>query len=228
MLLRKNENDILYMTQKKQSKNRAISSVKKIIEERVESITGDQLTVYNQAHELVMQAFHACMVRDVIKEYRYQRAEKVRSYNAINTLSHVALENYALLQLWKLFDQKNSVFHVWYAVQHLPHKNLQVWLDEQIKLIEKDINNLSAWRHGFVGHRSEIAHFAPEEFEEKFKDTRGGEDRIKSFLLFLLCQMKFEIYRIEIHKTMEGLSLELRGYAEFLQKEKNEVLKQYE
>jgi len=202
--------------------------VKKLIKNKIEEITKNQVEIYRQTHELIMPAFHACMARDVIKDYRYQRESKTRSYNIINSFSHVALENYALLQLWKLFDKENSDVHVYWAMEHMPHQSLKDWFDIEINKIKQDINYLSAWRHNFVGHRTEIAHFAPEEFEKKFKGFRGSEDRIKSFLLFFLCRMKFEMQQIEVHKTMEELSLQLKGFAEFLHKEKEDVLKQYE
>jgi len=191
-------------------------------------IIRDQTKLYSEFKDLVMQVFQSCMVRDVVKEYRYKRAQKTRSYNAITTFSHVALENYTISQLWKLFDKKNSVLDIYFVVKIMPYEALKDWFKTQYKKVEDDVKNLSGWRHNLVGHRSGIGYFTPEEFEKKFKNLYKSEQEIKSFLLFFLCQMKFEMQRIEIHKTMEELSSELKGYATFLQKEKSKVFKIYE
>lgn len=201
--------------------------VKKLVKDRVRATINDQTRLYKQLYDLIMQAFHACMARDVVKDYRYKRASKTESYNTINSFSHVALENYALLQLWKLFDKKSSL-NVASVVEYFPHEALKNWFNRKIKKLEKDINYISAWRGNFIGHRSEIAQFAPEQFEKKFEGFRGSEERIKSFLLNLLCQIKFEMHRIETRKTMEELTLSLKGFAEFLQEDKDKVLKKYE
>ncbi len=198
---------------------------KELIKRRVASTISDQNKIYKQVYDLVMQAFHVCMVRDVVKDYRYKRASKHKEYNAINSFSHVALENYAILQLWKLFD-KGSALNVHSVVDNMPHPELKKWFKVEIGKIKSDIDYISAWRGNFVGHRSEIALFAPEEFEEKFKDIRNSEPRIKEFLLNLLCRMKFEMHRIETHKTMEELSVGLKGFAELLQRDKDKVLKE--
>jgi hypothetical protein len=197
----------------------------KELKKRVANVTEDQLKVYEHTKELVLQAFHSCMVRDIVKENRYKRAAEKRSYNAINSFSHVALENYALLQLWKLFDEKNSVFNVRYAVEHMPHPALKSWFTKEIGLIKNDIEYVCAWRHNFVGHRSEIVHFAPEEFQKAFSGVTDSEPRVKEFLLNLLCKMKLEMQGIPMEKTMVELCLELQGYATFLQDEKVKALK---
>ena len=202
-------------------------SVKKIIEEKVAKVVNDQTKVYDQTHELIIQVFSACMVRDVVREYRFQREYKTKSYNIINSFSHTALENYAIIQLWKLFDEKNSVLNAKHVVECLPHPDIKLWFNAEYAKIKTDVDRLSAWRGGLVAHRSEIGHFAPEEFEKKFKDLRGSEDGIKSFLLHFLCEIKFEMQQTERHKTMEQLSVELRKFAGFLNREKEKVLKEF-
>ena len=198
---------------------------KEILKNKVNLITGNQVGIYNEAYKLIMQAFHTSMIRDKMRDYRYKRASKRKEYNAITAFSHVALENYAILQLWKLFDKKHSVFNVWYIVKNIPNKDLKNWFNVEIKEVQKDINNVSVWRHNFIGHRSEIGHFSPREFEEKFGDIKGSERRLKPFLLLLLCQIKLEIWRIPVHRTMEELCKELSNYADFIHKEKTKVLK---
>lgn len=199
--------------------------LKKAIKDRSETITNNQLKVYKKIYKLIMQSFHASMVRDVMRDYRYLKATKTKSYNAINSFSHVALENYVILQLWKLFDKKNSVFHVWDVVNYISHKSLKSWFNIEIKKIDKDIRCFSAWRGSFTSHRSKIGYFAPKEFEKKFKDLRKSEQNLRSFLLLFLCKIKFEMQQIEIHKTMKKLYLELQEYSKFLQSEKSKVLK---
>ncbi|MBU2579633.1 hypothetical protein KKF19_01575 [Patescibacteria group bacterium] len=197
----------------------------KNLKNKIDLITNNPVRIYKEAHELIMQAFHSSMIRDKMRDYRYKRASKRKEYNAITSFSHVALENYAILQLWKLFDKNNSVFNVWYIVKNIPNKDLKSWFNVEIKKIQEDIDYISAWRHNFVGHRSEIGYFSPEEFEEKFKNIKGSESRLKQFLLFFLCQIKFEMQRIPIHQTKEELAKQLKGYAVFINKEKVKVLK---
>ena len=193
-----------------------------------EMIIKDQEKLYSEFKGLVMQTFYSCMARDVVKEYRYKRASKTKSYNAINTFSHVALENYTISQLWKLFDKKNSVLDVYFVIKKMPYPSLKEWFKIELNKVEDDVKNLSIWRHNLVGHRSGLGYFTPEEFEEKFTNISESEVKIKGFLLSILCQIKFEMQRIEIHKTMEELTGELKSYASFLDVEKDKVLKEYE
>jgi len=197
---------------------------KKIWEEKEQSIIQDQVGLYNQAQELILKAIHVCIIRDVMKEYRFGRAEKFREYNVVTTFSHVALENLAIQQLWKLFDKKKSVFHVWYVVKYMPHPKLKYWFKEQIKIIKPDIEYLSAWRNNFVAHWSKIAHFTPAEFEKKFEKVRGSEKRIKKFLLNLLCQMKFEMHRNSKEEQMKVFLDGLEDYRSFVENARDEIL----
>ena len=141
------------------------------------------------------------------------------------TFSHVALENYAIQQLWKLFDKKNSVFDVWHLVEHMPHSNLKTWFQVEIKSIDQSLKNLEAWRHNMVSHRSDIGHMDPDEFEQKFPDRFKHEERIREFLLDLICQMKFEMQRTSTQKTREKFIQGLDSYKRFVLKEKKKVMK---
>lgn len=203
------------------------SYIKTSLLEREKEITQDPVGFHSQFKDLVLKAFQACIVRDVIGRYRYGRAEKLQEYNVITTFSHVALENYALLQLCKLFDEK-SVYNVWYVPKCVPYPELKKWFDEQIRIIEPDISYLSAWRGNFVGHRSAAGHFAPRQLEEKFNVNQDSEKRVKEFLLNLLCRINFEIYRCPVEETKEVLLAVLYDYKRFVLEDKEKVLLSYD
>lgn len=188
------------------------------------SIRGDQIALYSQTEELVLQAMYACIVRDVMREYRYRRAETLRKYNVVATFSHVALANYALQQLWKLFDRKNSTLHVWYIVKHMPHPDLKVWFNWRIQELEPDIKYLSTWRGNAVAHRSAIGLFAPKEFEKKFEGQRGSEERIRQFLLDFLCEMRFQMYRTSGEEQMRIFKEILTDYRRSVESDRDEIL----
>ena len=102
---------------------------KKDRQDKIGRVLADQVKVYSEIHEIIMQAFRVGMVRDSIRDFRYLRASKMKEYNEVMSQSHVALENHAISQIWKLFDKTNSVFNVWYVVKNMPHKELFTWLD---------------------------------------------------------------------------------------------------
>jgi len=191
------------------------------------SVQDDQTSLYSQFEDLVLQALYSCIVRDAVKEYRYQRAEALQKYNAIATFSHVALENYALLQLWKLFDRQSSTMHVWYVAKHMPHPELTTWFDARVNDLKSDIKYLSAWRHNFVGHRSAVGHFAPNEFDHIFKNERGNEERVRQFLLDFLCEMKFHMYRTSREEQSLIFKEILIGYRRFAEGDRDEVMQKY-
>lgn len=192
-----------------------------------ESVKSDQVSLYAQFEELALQALYACIVRDVMKEYRHRRAETLRKHGTIATFSHVALENYALLQLWKLFDKENSTMHVWYVVEHMPHSGLRVWFDVRINELEPDIKYLSAWRHNAVGHRSSIGHFAPHEFEKRFENEQDNEVRVRKFFLDFLCEMRFQMYRTSREEQMRIFQEILISYRRLVEGDRDEMLKNY-
>lgn len=193
-----------------------------------ESIKSDQISLYSQFENLVLQALYSCIVRDVMKEYRHRRAETLREYNTIATFSHVALENYALLQLWKLFDKENSTMHVWYVMEHIPHPDLKTWFDVRIKKLRSDIKYLSAWRGNFVGHRSAIGHFAPREFNKIFENEQDNEERVRQFLLDFLCEMRFQIHRTSREEQMQIFREVLIDYRRLVESNRDEMLKSYD
>ena len=195
---------------------------------REKSIREDQVSLYSQFEELALQALYACIVRDVMKEYRYRRAETLRKYNTITTFSHVALANYALQQLWKLFDQNNSTMHVWYVVEYMPHSDLKAWFVRCIKELELDIKYLSTWRGNASAHRSAIGHFAPQELDRKFEGEQDNEGRIRQFLLDFLCEMRFQIYRTSRKEQMQIFQEVLVDYRRLVESDCDEVLHKYD
>lgn len=196
--------------------------------DREKSVQSDQVSLCSQFEDLVFQALNTCIARNIMKEYRYRRAETLRKYNTVATFSHVALENYALLQLWKLFDKENSTMHVWYAVEHLPHPDLRTWFDARIQELEPDIKYLSAWRHNAVGHRSAIGHFAPRELDKKFEGEQDNEERVRQFLLDFLCEMRFQIYRTPREEQMRIFREVLASYRRLVENDRDEILHKYD
>ncbi len=193
----------------------------------IETIKQDQYKIYLQALDLICQALHVCIVRDVIREDRYRREEALQQYNIVVTISHVSLENYAIQQLWKLFDKKSSVFNLWNIVENIPHTDLKIWFDNEIKKIEDDITNLNAWRHNVISHRSEIGHSAFEEFQMKFPNRFKYEEKIKDFLLNFLSQAKFYIDRTLSTETKGELTKSLENYKQLVIRDKKKVLIKY-
>ena len=206
---------------------RQTNQIKTTWRDKEKSVQSDQVSLYTQTEELVLQALYSCIVRDVMKEYQYQRAEAFRKYNVVATFSHVALANYALQQLWKLFDQENSTMHVWYVVKHMPYLDLKTWFDLRIKELEPDIKYLSAWRHNAVGHRSAIGHFAPREFEKKFEGEQVNEERIRLFLLDFLCEMRFQMYRTSKEEQKQIFREILTDYQKLVENDRDEILQKY-
>lgn len=196
--------------------------------QKLKAIEGNQMNIYSEAFELIHQALYACIVRGVIKEDRYRRAEARKEYNVIMSMSHVALENYAIQQLWKLFDKKNSVFNVWHIVENMPHPDLKTWFQGEIEKLKDDIVHLSVCRHNMVGHRSAIYHLTPQEFDKKFSNWFEREERLKTFLIDLLCQMKFEMQRVQTQKTKDELVTDLKNYKRYIISVKEKVLTKYE
>jgi len=190
-------------------------------------IEKDQTKLYLKAFDLIHEALHACIVRDLVKEFRYERAERLRTYNVIATFSHVALENYAIQQLWKLFDKNNSVFNVWHVVENMPHPGLKEWFKVEINKIKGSLRNLEVWRQNFVGHRSEEGHLVPNEIEQKFPNRNQHEIILKDFLIDLLCQMKFEMQGKPTENTKKNLLEGLQGYKRFVIDDKGKIFKSY-
>lgn len=201
------------------------NQTKRVVKHRKEGILQDQMGVYGGLLALVEEALHARIISDAVWKYRWERVARAGVGNSIVSFSQVALENFTIQQLWKLFDQKNSVFNIWYIAEHLPHPALLKWLESNIKKIQNDIGLISEWRHVMVGHRAEAGYFAPDEYQKKFTDARSSEKRMQDFLLDFLCQIKFETQRIPIEQTMEGLRFGLMGFESHIKNGMAEIFK---
>jgi hypothetical protein len=201
------------------------TQAKKVATQSRENIMQDQLRVYSKLFSLVEQALHARIVSDAMWRYRWERVGRTRAGNSVISFSQVALENFAVQQLWKMFDRKNSVFHVWYVAECLPHPSLLKWVDDNVARIQKDVKLINEWRHVVVAHRGEVSHYASGEYDKKFTEGRASEKRMQDFLLDFLCQIKFEMQGIPVKKTMEGLKGGLTGFGEFIRNQMTETFK---
>lgn len=206
------------------------SQIKTIIKKRKDDILRNPETVYYKLLELVEQAIHARIVTDAIWKYRWEQIARTGIFNTIVTFSHVALENFTVLQLWKLFDQKNSVFHVWDAAKYLNKPTLTAWLNNKIteKQIQEDIKIIDEWRHVAIGHRSEVGYYAPDEHQKKFITGRSSEKRLQDFLLDFLCQIRLETQKVSINQTMEGLRIGIMRFEAHIKNEMKKIFKDYD
>ncbi|MBI2610081.1 hypothetical protein HYW53_02805 [Candidatus Giovannonibacteria bacterium] len=204
------------------------TQIKEEVKQRKNEIFRDQEKLYSRFSELVEQVIHARIIADAMWKFRHDRGIKTGFGNSVISFSHVALENFVVLQLFKLFDRKYSVFNVWDVAQNLTHPNLLIWLEEKFVTIKKDFDLISEWRHVIVGHRGETGYFVSEEFEKKFTEARISEKRLRDFLLEFLCQIKFEMQRIKTRKTMEGFNFRIDSFGSYIKKEMAETFKYFE
>lgn len=202
------------------------NSQKNFLKQKRNSVMQDQLKVYNNFFELVEQVLHSRIVADAVWKYRWDRVAKTGEGNSIITFSQVALENFTIQQLWKLFDKKNSVFNVWYVAENLPYPKLLIWLNKNIKNVKLDLDLISEWRHIAVGHRSEVMHFISEQYQDKFKEGRLSEKRLQDFLFNFLSHMKFEIQHIPVEKTLEELRIAMDAFEHYIRSSIKEVYKE--
>lgn len=174
-------------------------------------IIKDPLKVYEEIHKLIIQAFYVEFVRQKTKERRY-KLRVAKNRNSIDFFSHVALENYSIIQLWKLFDHK-SIFNTREVIKYVPYTDLKSWFDEEIKSIAGDIKNLDIWRHNFVGHRLEFGYFAPEVFERRFKNINEIiNQKIQPFLIMFLFKLRSEVKNITFQTSISEIMKELSEF----------------
>jgi len=205
------------------------SQIKTIIKKRKDNIIQDPEKAYFKLLELVEQAMHARIIADAIWKYCWDRVSRTGGQNLVVRFSQVALDNFTVLQLWKLFDRK-SVFHVWDVAEYLNKPNLTAWLNNKIaeKQIQEDIKIIDEWRHVAIGHRSEVGYFAPDVHEKKFTTGRSSEKRLHDFLLDFLCQIRLELRQTPVAETMEGLRMGLMGFEAHIKNEMKKVFKDYD
>src|SRR3989344_120582 len=139
-------------------------------------------TIFNQYKKLVIDVFKVNYTLEFVKKYRHRRN------NTFCEVTHVALENFYLLLLWKLFDKKRSKMSVYDVIQNQEFKN---FFDSEIKKIEDEKKALNDWRNRVVCHYDITVHFDFKHFESKFKtrDRKKDMKKIESFLFKFLCQL---------------------------------------
>ena len=160
---------------------------------------GDLNKILNEYKDLVIQIFQIGYIREITKDYRYKRAEKFQSYNAFNTTTHVALENFYLLLLWKMFDETNSKLTVYDIKTETKDRNFIKWFNEKIKEIkkenkedeDKEVDILRRWRNKVIGHRDISVHFNHKLIESEFPLNDEKVEKLKFFLLEFLCQLDY-------------------------------------
>lgn len=201
------------------------TKAKTIAQRRKNDIMQDQMRVYSDLLALVEQALHARIIADALWKYRWDRVARTGVGNSVVSFSQVALENFAVLQLWKLFDSQ-SVFNVWYVAEYLPHPALSKWLENNFARVKSDVKLIEEWRGSAVAHRGAVVHYASDEYEKKFTEGRISEKRLHDFLLEFLCQIKFEMQRVPIEQTMEEFRLGLEGFEHHVNKCMKEIFKE--
>lgn len=196
---------------------------KKIAKLKERNLINDRELCYLKLRELVEEILRARIIADAIWKHKLERAVQTGFHNPIISFSQVALENFTVQQLWKLFDRK-SVFNVWYVAEHLS-PTLVMWLKKDMALIENDRKLIEEWRHIVIGHRSLVGYFAPDEHQKKFINARTSEKRLQNFLLDFLCQIKFETQQISLQQTMEELNFRLTSFEDHIKSEMPKVFK---
>ena len=130
--------------------------------------------IFDEYKKLVIHVFQVDYICKFARNYRYKIAEKSKSYNIFNEITHVALENFYLLLLWKLFDQKRSKMSVYGIYDTIPDKQFKKFFSAEIEKVADEIEALDKWRNRVVCHRDITVHFDHKSFESKFK-TRNKE-----------------------------------------------------
>ena|SRR3989344_3719189 len=171
--------------------------------------------ICEEMHKLFTQALCAEMVRQN-EEGTLQEA--IKKQDNVKLFSYTALQNYTILQFWKLFDPK-SIFNVNEVIKLMDKQKLTYWFDEKINLIKGDIKNLEIWRHNLVGHRSEFGYLYPEKFEEKFKDVNDTiKNNIIPFFVGFLHEMMPKIENVPLMQIVEKLRKEHTEFLKSLQR----------
>jgi hypothetical protein len=139
--------------------------------------------LFNQYKNLVIDVFKVGYTFEFIKKYRNKRN------NVFSEITHVALENFYLLLLWKLFDKKRSKMSVYGICDKIQNQEFEKFFNTEIKKIKDEIKAISEWRNRVICHRDITVHFDPKSFEDKFKTRNKEQDikKIKTFLFKFLC-----------------------------------------
>jgi len=150
----------------------------------------DLSKIFNEYKDLVVQVFQVGYICELVKDYRYKRAEKFKSYNIFNTTIHVALENFYLLLLSKFFD-KRSKMNVYEICDVMKDSKFKNFFNTEIKKIEQEINILEKWRSRIIVHCDITVRFNSKPFESKYQLNDKGIKKLKDFLFEFLCQLDY-------------------------------------
>ncbi len=196
--------------------------------ENIKNLTQIDLDkILREYKDLVVQTFQIGYIRDFVKEYRHKRAEKFKSYNIFNTTTHVALENFYLLLLWKLFDEKRSKMSVYGVSNIVKDQQFKDFFDKEIKQINREVDILNQWRNRIICHRDITVHFNSRHLENKFPLTDEGIKKLKDFLFEFLCQLDFSLHRTKIEELKNKYQKELDSLKTFCFKETQLILKDF-
>lgn len=177
--------------------------------------------IYEEIKELIIHNF--CI------GYIQQTVGEIETYNTLLNFSYEALENYSIIQIWKLFDHK-SVGNLQDIVNQVSNPEFSEWFDNQIRLIENDVKNLNIWRHNFVGHQLQSKNKVGA-FQKRFGDVfEIINNKIKPFLFLFLYQTKLVITNTLCDEKKQTeylgeLSEELQTLAISFNRDKDSLLK---
>ena len=183
--------------------------------------------ILNEYKDLAIQVLQIGYIRNFVKEYRYKRAEKLKGYNIFNTTIHVAMENFYLLLLWKLFDKKRSKLTIYDISDRIQCSKFKQFFNKEIQEIEKEINTLSQWRNRIICHRDISVHFNSNQLEDEFPLDNEEIDKLTNFLFEFWCQLDFSLHRIPIDKLKIQYKKELESLKKFCFKATKDILENF-
>lgn len=206
------------------------SQIKKVIEKSRNNFKQNPQAVYFKFWALVEQARNARIISDAIWKYHGQLIYHKGEINNVTNYSRVALENFAVSELWKLFDKK-SAFNIWEVTELLNKPSLSTWLETNFKKVESDKELVHEWRGDAIGHRGKAGFYAQEMRVVKFKNGRVSEQRLRNFLVDFLSHIFQELFGTDISDATNA-KLEMRAsennFKKDIEKEMKEIFKEYD
>lgn len=204
------------------------NQIKKKLKEAKDNFKQNPREVYFKFFSLVEQARNARVVADAVWRCHMQLIYHTGEIKNVTNYSRVALENFAVSELWKLYDKKNSVFHIWDVAGYLNNPILSKWLDINFKKIQSDVDLISEWRHDAIGHRGEAGYYTPNLRQPKFSTARVSEQKLRDFLVDFLCQIDRELWGTDIEDIKQGMRASKNSFKQQVEKEMKETFKSYD
>ncbi|MBU4360391.1 hypothetical protein KKA66_00850 [Patescibacteria group bacterium] len=183
--------------------------------------------ILSEYKNLIIQVFQIGYIREIVKDYRHKRAEKFQSYNVFNTTTHVGLENFYILLLWKLFDEKKSRMSVYGICDTIEDPRFKNFFNDEIEKIKEEIDILNNWRSRVICHRDITVHFNPKLLENNFPLNDERVEKLKNFLLEFLCQLDFSLHRYKIEDLRDNYQNVLNDLKKFCYDETEKILKDF-